>query len=101
VVDSALPPVVNDSVLARLLLPVLSRVAGAASVVTLEPASVAEDFSYFANRVPGFYFRLGTRTPGGTSGGLHTPTYLGDDRAIPVGIRAMTELVLSYLTAAP
>jgi amidohydrolase len=98
-VDSALPVVVNDSALARRMLPVLARAVGERNLMTLEPASVAEDFSYFANAVPGFYFRLGTRPRGGTSGGHHTPTFVADDAAIPVGITAMGALVLAYLGA--
>jgi len=38
--------------------------------------------------------------PGTTSGPLHSPTYLADDGAVPVGIRAMTTLVLDYLGGA-
>jgi amidohydrolase len=56
-----------------------------------------EDFSYFANEVPGFFFRLGQVQPGTTSGGHHTPTFMADDTAIPVGIRAMSALLLDYL----
>ena len=47
-----------------------------------------EDFAYFADEVPGFYFRLGTIAPGTRSGGLHTPDFRADDGAIAVGIRA-------------
>lgn len=100
-VDSALPPVVNDTALARRMLPVLARAAGPDNLVTLEPASVAEDFSYFANTVPGFFFRLGSRPRGGTSGGHHTPNFVADDASIPIGIRAMSELLLAYLGASP
>jgi amidohydrolase len=60
-----------------------------------------EDFAYFANVVPGFYFRLGTSKPGTTSGGLHTPTFRGDDTAIAVGVRAMSRVLVDYLQAHP
>jgi metal-dependent amidase/aminoacylase/carboxypeptidase family protein len=96
-IDTALPPVMNDSALARRMLPSLERAAGAGNVRIIEPASVAEDFSYFANAVPGFFFRLGTRAAGGTTGGHHTPTFQADDLAIPVGVRTMTTLLLDFL----
>ena len=38
-----------------------------------------EDFAYFANAVPGFYFRWHCLKPGTTSGGLHTPDFRADD----------------------
>ena len=43
---------------------------------------LSEDFWYFANTVPGFFFRLGQVAPGQTSGDHHTPTFVADDAAI-------------------
>ncbi|OGU01396.1 MAG: hypothetical protein A2085_06835 [Gemmatimonadetes bacterium GWC2_71_10] len=96
-VDSALPVVVNDTALAERMLPVLRRAAGAANLRMMEPASVAEDFAFFANAVPGFFFRLGSSPLGARSGPHHSPTFLADDGAVPIGIRTMTELLLAYL----
>ena len=92
-----LPVTVNDRGLGERMLPSLERVVGADNVHLLPPTGGAEDFAYFAQEVPGFYYRLGTTAPGTTSGGLHTPTFTADDSAIPVGIRTMTALVLDYL----
>lgn len=91
------PPTVNDSALAAFAGPVLRNIVGADRVQLIEPTTGAEDFAFFAREVPGFYFRLGTVAPGTTSGDHHTPTFRADDGAIPVGIRAMTGLVLAYL----
>ena len=79
------------------MLPTLERVLGAENVVTLDPTMGGEDFAYFANEIPGFFFRLGQVLPGGTSGGHHTPDFQADNSAVPVGIRAMTNLLLDYL----
>ena len=91
------PPVINDLALTDRMLPTLQRLVGAANVHRLEPAMVGEDFSYFANEVPGLYYRLGVQKPGTVSGDHHTPTFQADDSSIPVGIRVMTELLLDYL----
>jgi amidohydrolase len=72
-------------------------VLGGGNVVSLPPTPGAEDFSYFANEVPGFFYRLGGRKPGTTSGGHHTPTFHMDDGAVPVGMRTMAGLLLDYL----
>ncbi|HUG41821.1 MAG TPA: amidohydrolase [Longimicrobiales bacterium] len=93
------PVTVNDPDLTARMAPTLARVVGDDALHTLPPTTGAEDFSYFAQRVPGMYFRLGTTKPGTTSGGLHTPTMTADDSAIPVGIRAMTALVLDFMGA--
>lgn len=91
------PVTVNDPELGDRMSPTLARVVGDDNLHVLAPTTGAEDFSYFAQRVPGLYFRLGTTRPGTASGGLHTPTMTADDAAIPVGVRAMTALVLDYM----
>lgn len=98
VVEPGIPVTTNDPALTARVAPSLQRVLGAANVLVVEPWSASEDFSYFANTVPGFFFNLGTRRPGTTPGGHHTPTFMADDAAIPVGIRAMSGLVLDYLS---
>jgi amidohydrolase len=97
--DRSHPVTVNDSLLTARLAPSLKRVLGAGNVRQRPPITGAEDFSYFANEVPGFYFFLGAVPPGKKSGGHHTPTFYADDRAVPIGIRAMTGLVLDFLSA--
>ncbi len=96
--DRAYPLTVNDTALATRMHPSLVRRLGAANVAILEPVTGGEDFSYFANTVPGFFFRLGTQKPGTRSGGHHTPTFMADDSAIPVGIRVMAGVVVDYLS---
>ncbi len=95
--ERGIPVTVNDVALTERMVPSLERALGTDKVVRIEPATVAEDFSYFANVVPGFYYRLGTLKPGGTSGNHHTPTFQADDGAIPVGIKAMAYLVWDFL----
>ena len=97
--DRAYPLTVNDTALARRMHPSLVRRLGTDKVQILEPVTGGEDFSYFANTVPGFFFRLGTQKPGTKSGGHHTPTFMADDSAIPVGIRVMSGLLLDYMAA--
>ena len=93
------PTTINDPELAAEMLPTLARVVGAGNVLTLDPVMGVEDFSIFANDVPGFFFRLGQVKPGTVSGNHHTPTFLADDSAVPVGMRAMSTLLLDYLSA--
>ena len=92
------PATVNDRTLTETVRPLLERTLGADHVKVVEPSMTGEDFAYFANQVPGFYFRLGVVKPGTTSGGLHTPTFRADDSAVPVGMRVMARLLVDYLT---
>jgi amidohydrolase len=91
------PATVNDVDLTNASLPSLRRVVGEAGVKFVEPLSGSEDFSFFSNETPGFMFFLGSLREGTTSGDHHTPTFLADDSAVPVGIRAMSTVLLDYL----
>jgi amidohydrolase len=92
------PPVLNDTTLSREAVSTLARVLGAANVREMEPRMEAEDFAHFAERVPGFYFNLGTTKPGTTSGYNHAPNFMADDSSVPVAMRAMANLVVDYLS---
>ena len=87
----------NDPMLSAWARTSLVRTLGDARVVDGPRTMGAEDFAWFAQEVPGFYFRLGTVEAGTTSGGLHTPDFRAGDGAIEVGVRAMVGLVLDYL----
>ncbi len=89
----------NDPALVTRMLPTLQRVAGDTNVVTAKAITGAEDFSYFQRDVPGFFFFLGGMTPGNTeSFPHHTPDFLIDDAGMQLGVKAMTELTLDYLS---
>ena len=92
------PATINNAQLTRASVPSLERAVGKAHVTQVPPAMGSEDFSFFANEVPGFFYRLGQVKPGTTSGDHHTPTFLADDSAIPVGIKAMSIVLLDYLS---
>lgn len=96
--DRGAPATVNNDALTRRVVPSLEKAVGKAHVAKLAPAMPSEDFSYFANDVPGFYYRLGMVKTGTTSGDHHTPTFRADDSSIPIGIKAMSTIVLDYLS---
>lgn len=95
--DRVTPATINDTVLTARSVPSLERAVGSGNVSRIDPWMAGEDFAYFANEMPGFYFRLGTLKPGTTSGDHHSPTFLADDSAIPVGIKAMSYLLVDYV----
>jgi amidohydrolase len=94
------PPLLNDLGLIERTLPAMQRALATDDVLRVQPVMAAEDFAYFAREVPAFFFFLGTVKPGTTSGSLHTPTFMGDDGAIPIGIRVMVNVVLDHLRRA-
>ena len=92
------PATVNDPALSKTSAALLERSVGAGNVKLVEPSMGGEDFAYFANEIPGFYYRLGVVAPGTTSGGLHTPTFRADDSAVAVGMKAMSRLLVDWLS---
>jgi len=92
---------VNDAALVQRLAPVLSRVGGAGKAFESKTPSMAgEDFSRFANVVPGFFFNLSVTPPSvdlfGVAGN-HSPLFQADDAAMPVGVRAMANAAMELL----
>ena len=97
--DRITPVTVNHRPLSSQMRPTLERLMGAQNVLEVPPTAGAEDFAFFANAVPGFYYRLGTVKPGTKSGDHHTPTFMADDASIPIGMRVMSTLLLDYLAS--
>jgi len=95
--DRGTPATINDPELAKKMIPTMERVVGKSNLKLLDPVMGGEDFAFFANEVPGMYYRLGVLKPGTTSGWVHTPTFRADDSCLEVGIRAMSNLVVDFL----
>jgi amidohydrolase len=95
-----LPSVFNNPELAAAMTPTLARLLGKDKVVEWKPQMIAEDFSFLARKVPGFYFLLGVKNPAqATAAPLHSPRFSPDERAIPLGVRILSHLVLDALEA--
>lgn len=91
------PVTVNDPALTAKARAALEKILGAEKVVEVKPTMGGEDYAFFANVVPGFYFRLGVVAPGTTSGPIHSPNFRADDSAVPVGMKAVARLVAEAL----
>lgn len=95
------PVTYNDPALTEKMLPTLQAVAGKENVRLREVQMGAEDFSFFAQKVPGLYFNLGGRPknkkPEETAP-HHTPDFFIDESGFTLGVRAFCNLVLDYMT---
>ena len=92
------PVTVNDPELTLKMVPTLERVAP--SVVQASRITGAEDFSYFANEVPGLFVFLGISPPGTdfeTVPRNHSPYFYADEDALVTGVRAMASLAIDYM----
>ncbi|GAB3338345.1 amidohydrolase [Marilutibacter aestuarii] len=98
------PVTVNDPALTARMLPSLEKVVGADNVVDPGLTMGAEDFSFYAQQVPGVFFFVGA-TPEGrdprTAPSNHSPEFYLDESALDIGVRAMLQVALDYLNDPP
>ena len=88
----------NDVALVKQMLPTLKRVAGEKNVQTMKATTGGEDFSYFQEVVPGYYFYLGGKTPGNTeSFPHHTPDFKIDESGLLLGVKTLTHITFDFL----
>lgn len=88
----------NDPELTQRMLPSLESVAGKENVKLVKASTGGEDFSYFQQIVPGFYFSLGGMTPGNKEPfPHHTPDFMIDDSGLLLGVKAFCKITLDYL----
>ncbi|QXP52992.1 amidohydrolase [Cellulophaga sp. HaHa_2_1] len=89
----------NDEKLTEAMLPTLQKTAGIENVVLIKATTGGEDFSFFQEKVPGFYFFLGGMTPGNTEAfPHHTPDFKIDDSGMLLGVKTLTAMSLDYLS---
>ncbi len=60
-----------------------------------------EDFAYFAQAVPACFFFVGCGLPNGTSEPHHSPRFVIDEAALPIGAEVMLNSALAWLETAP
>lgn len=89
----------NTPELVAQMLPSLEKAAGKTNVRLNDWTTGAEDFSYFGEKAPSFYFFLGGMPKGmdpAKSGGHHTPDFFIDDSLLDVGVKAFCNIVFDY-----
>ncbi|MDX2045753.1 MAG: amidohydrolase [Chitinophagaceae bacterium] len=106
VIDTKTLVTYNTPELVKMMLPSLENAAGKENVLESEWTTGAEDFSYFGEKAPSFFFFLGGMPKGKNpkeASAHHTPDFYIDDSMLDVGVKAFCHIVFDYarLTAAP
>ena len=89
----------NDPALAKKAAISLTKVAGVENVLESNWTTAAEDFSFYGERAPTFFFSLGGMEKGKKSnevGGHHTPDFYLDESGFINGVKAFCNLVFDY-----
>ena len=100
-IDPGVPVTYNDPDLTAAMVPTLARVYGKDNLSVAERVTGAEDFSFFQQEIPGFYFFVGARpahVPAEDAVPNHSPYFDADEDALLPGVRAMASLAYDYLS---
>ena len=91
------PVTFNDLDLSKKYGPILKKAADGNYYEALVPRTGAEDFSFFAQQVPGLFFFLGVNPPEAESMPTnHSPYFYIDDAALDNGVKAFVSLVEEF-----
>jgi amidohydrolase len=91
------PVTFNDLELVDKYAASLSRAADGNYYEAKVPRTGAEDFSFFAQQVPGLFFFLGVNSPGSEDSPTnHSPYFYVDDAALSNGLKAFVNLVEDF-----
>lgn len=81
-VDEGYPPVINDDACTQQVFDNACRFLGAENVEWLDLRMTAEDFSFYQQKIPSCYFRIGIHEPGTPFSNLHRPNLIVDERSL-------------------
>ncbi len=92
------PMVVNDPQVTQKTIQIAQQVLGEEHVLSLDLRTTAEDFSYFLQKVPGVFFRVGVSNP---EKGIHYPLHSArfdiDERALLTASKMWVAIVFDFL----
>lgn len=89
----------NDPALVKMMVPSLEKAAGKGNVTETVWQTGAEDFSYYADKVPSFFFYFGGMPKGNDPEKApphHTAAFFIDDSMLDVGVKGFCQLVFDY-----
>ncbi len=95
------PVTANDPIQAQYTRALAERTFGDDRVVTAEKLTGAEDFSFFAQRVPACFYMLGASKDPQAASPHHSSTFDIDEAALPTGVAMMTALAFDAPANAP
>lgn len=98
--DRGYPVTVNHPGLTAWSVPALERVAGKGNVREVDKVCGAEDFAFFQQAVPGFFYFVGCTPPDrdlATIAPNHSPRFSVDEACLGIGLRTLATLAADWL----
>lgn len=89
------PPLINDNDLSKKFIDLTKELIGEQNVLPLEKTFAAEDFSFFAEKVPSVHFRLGISDGVKGQHPLHSPNFDAAGDSLFYGLYITTNFLLN------
>ncbi|MBL7850452.1 MAG: amidohydrolase [Cyclobacteriaceae bacterium] len=99
-IDILYPVTYNDAALTKQMAPSLERAVGKANAKVIAPVTMAEDFSFFQQKVPGFFFFVGAYPVDmklNAQPTHHTADFMIDERCLVIGVKSLVALTTDYM----
>ena len=99
-IDPGVPVTYNEPRLTTKMAPTLHKIYGRDNVYVSARVTGAEDFSFYQEEIPGFFFFIGVRPPEiapADAVSNHSPFFDADEAALLPGVRAMSQLAVDFL----
>ena len=94
------PVTYNDPELTEKMIGSLQKAAGKENVMRINAVTGAEDFAFFQQKVPGFFFFVGAMMANQDPNIVpshHTPDFMIDELGMRTGLKAMLNVTLDYM----
>lgn len=94
------PVTYNDPALTEQMVPSLERLAGKDHVQITPATTISEDFSFYQQKVPGFFFFLGGKPLNKKVDEVaphHTPDFYIDESGFGLGVKSLCRLTVDYM----
>ena len=102
-IENKTPVTYNDPVLTAKMIGSLEKAAGKENVMLINAVTGAEDFAFFQQKIPGFFFFVGAMMPNQDPNVVpshHTPDFMIDELGMLTGLKAMLNVTLDYMHTA-
>lgn len=99
-IDRKTPVTFNDPALTEKMVASLVKAAGEENVARIPADTGAEDFAYYQQKIPGFFFFVGACPPDtdpAKAPSHHTPDFMMDERGMLTGLKAMLNVTIDYM----
>ena len=103
-ITKGVPVTFNNIELTKEMISTVERVAGENNVIVQNAITGAEDFSFYANKVPSLFLFLGGMSKDKTPFDVaphHTPDFFIDESGMKLGVRTLCNLTVDYMDKKP